>query len=83
MRHLQVLNIVPTTMPMTGYRYVTHIMPTGLCMALTLHFGNLAYLHLSVSFIQMLKVGQSLLRRMVVRSPPACIPYRPSPQLPP
>lgn len=30
-------------------------MPVGVCGALTLAFGNAVYLHLSVSFIQMLK----------------------------
>lgn len=35
--------------------YIKHIMPVGLFMALTLAFGNLVYLYLSVSFIQMLK----------------------------
>lgn len=36
--------------------YVTRILPVGFFMALTLHFGNLVYLYLTVSFIQMLKV---------------------------
>lgn len=27
----------------------------GVCQALTLYFGNAAYLHLTVSFVQMLK----------------------------
>jgi drug/metabolite transporter (DMT)-like permease len=40
---------------MTPRYYATHIAPVGLAMALTLHFGNVVYLHLSVSFIQMLK----------------------------
>ena len=35
--------------------YLTRILPVGLCMAMTLHFGNLVYLHLTVSFIQILK----------------------------
>ena len=35
--------------------YLTKILPVGFCMALTLHFGNLVYLHLTVSFIQILK----------------------------
>jgi hypothetical protein len=35
--------------------YITSILPVGLFMALTLHFGNLVYLHLTVSFIQILK----------------------------
>jgi len=35
--------------------YVERILPVGLFMALTLHFGNLVYLYLTVAFIQMLK----------------------------
>lgn len=31
------------------------MLPVGLFMAATLHFGNLVYLHLTVAFIQMLK----------------------------
>ena len=41
---------------MTSHFYLTRIMPIGLFMALTLFFGNVVYLYLSVSFIQMLKV---------------------------
>ena len=33
------------------------IVPIGACYAITLWVGNSAYLYLSVSFIQMLKVG--------------------------
>ena len=40
---------------MTPRFYLTRIAPVGLAMALTLHFGNVVYLHLSVAFIQMLK----------------------------
>lgn len=35
--------------------FFTKLFPIGLCMALTLNFGNLVYLHLTVSFIQILK----------------------------
>ena len=35
--------------------YVTRVVPVGLLMAATLHFGNVVYLYLTVSFIQMLK----------------------------
>ncbi len=35
--------------------YITHMMPVGLFMALTLWTGNNVYLYLTVSFIQMLK----------------------------
>ena len=41
---------------MTAQFYLTRIMPIGLFMALTLYFGNIVYLYLTVSFIQMLKV---------------------------
>ena len=37
--------------------YVRAIVPIGACYAITLWVGNAAYLYLSVSFIQMLKVG--------------------------
>jgi hypothetical protein len=36
--------------------YMTAIVPIGACYAVTLWVGNAAYLYLSVSFIQMLKV---------------------------
>lgn len=35
--------------------FIERILPVGLFMALTLHFGNLVYLYLTVAFIQMLK----------------------------
>jgi drug/metabolite transporter (DMT)-like permease len=35
--------------------YLTKILPISLCFALSLTFGNKAYIYLSVSFIQMLK----------------------------
>ena len=41
----------------TWHFYFTKLMPIGLFMAATLHFGNLVYLYLTVSFIQMLKVN--------------------------
>lgn len=44
----------------TWHFYFTKIMPIGLFMAATLHFGNLVYLYLTVSFIQMLKVRPTL-----------------------
>ena len=40
--------------------YVRAIVPIGACYAITLWVGNAAYLYLSVSFIQMLKVGAAL-----------------------
>ncbi len=44
---------------MTAKDYATHVMPVGLSMALSLFFGNLSYLYLSMSFIQILKVSMS------------------------
>lgn len=43
--------------PMTGRIYLRAIVPIGLMFSLSLICGNLTYLYLSVSFIQMLKVG--------------------------
>lgn len=40
---------------MTYRFYCTRILPVGFLMALTLLFGNLAYLYLTVAFIQILK----------------------------
>ena len=37
--------------------YCKTILPIGLFMALTLLFGNLVYLYLTMSFIQILKVS--------------------------
>ena len=42
--------------PMTGRVYLRAILPIGLMFSLSLICGNLTYLYLSVSFIQMLKV---------------------------
>lgn len=52
----QVLKVVDAKKSMTLNFYCTKILPVGLFMALTLHFGNLVYLYLTVAFIQMLKV---------------------------
>jgi len=49
------LKLVEAKKVVSWHFYITHILPVGLCMALTLHFGNLVYLHLTVSFIQILK----------------------------
>jgi hypothetical protein len=46
--------------PMTGRVYLRAIVPIGIFFSLSLICGNKAYLYLSVAFIQMLKVGQSL-----------------------
>lgn len=40
---------------MTLAIYFKAIIPIGLCFSLSLWFGNMAYLYLSMSFIQMLK----------------------------
>ena len=53
---LQVLHVVEMKRSMTLRFYMLRIMPVGLFMALTLHFGNTVYLYLTVSFVQMLKV---------------------------
>lgn len=54
---MQVLHVVEIKRKMTMRFYMLRIMPVGLFMALTLHFGNTVYLYLTVSFIQMLKVS--------------------------
>ncbi|KAK4545024.1 hypothetical protein LTR36_003575 [Oleoguttula mirabilis] len=41
--------------PMTGHMYLRTIVPIGLMFSMSLICGNLTYLYLSVSFIQMLK----------------------------
>lgn len=48
-------SLVEAKQTMTLEMYATKIMPIGLLMALTLGLGNLVYLYLSVSLIQMLK----------------------------
>ena len=53
---LQVFQCNSSTNKMSLSFYVTHILPVGLPMALSMQFGNTAYLFLSVSFIEMLKV---------------------------
>jgi hypothetical protein len=45
------------TVKMTGRVYLRAIVPIGFFFSLSLICGNLTYLHLSVAFIQMLKVG--------------------------
>ena len=57
---VQVLRLVQIKTGMTLRFYMLRIMPVGLFMALTLHFGNTVYLYLTVSFIQMLKVSIQL-----------------------
>lgn len=43
--------------PMTIRKYATSVLPIGVFFSLTLIFGNMAYLYLSVAFIQVLKVS--------------------------
>ena len=57
---LQILRVVEVKRKMTFRFYMLRIMPVGLFMALTLHFGNTVYLYLTVSFIQMLKVTDTV-----------------------
>lgn len=53
---VQVFRWVDAKKTISLHFYMTRIVPVGLFMALTLHFGNVVYLYLTVSFIQMLKV---------------------------
>ncbi|KAF7718504.1 Uncharacterized protein PECM_001815 [Penicillium ucsense] len=46
--------------PMTSSTYVRAIVPIGIMFSLSLICGNLAYLYLSVSFIQMLKATNAV-----------------------
>lgn len=52
----QVIRVVEAKRVVTLRFWLVRILPIGLFMALTLHFGNLVYLYLTVAFIQMLKV---------------------------
>ncbi len=58
-RLMQVLRVVEVTRVLTWKFYLERILPVGLFMALTLLFGNVVYLYLTVSFIQMLKASSS------------------------
>ena len=51
----QVFGLVEPNAPMSARLWMRAVLPVGLFMALTLQLGNLAYLYLSVSLIQMLK----------------------------
>lgn len=50
---------------MNGRVYLRAIVPIGVFFSLSLICGNLTYLYLSVSFIQMLKVRQPPLGRIL------------------
>lgn len=54
---MQVFKIVEANKVLTWRFYAERILPVGLFMALTLLFGNIVYLYLTVSFIQMLKAS--------------------------
>jgi hypothetical protein len=47
-----VLDLVPSKVAITWKDFVSKIAPVGFFMAVTMHTGNEAYLHLSLSFIQ-------------------------------
>lgn len=51
------LRLVPMGEPPALGFALTHLLPLGVCAAGTLFFGNVAYLSLSVSFIQILKIS--------------------------
>ena len=52
----QVFRVVKVDRVLTWRFWAVRILPVGFFMALTLHFGNVVYLYLTVAFIQMLKV---------------------------
>lgn len=56
MRWLQVFEFVSADKAVSWQLFVTKILPVGFFMAGTLSTGNLVYLYLTVSLIQMLKV---------------------------
>mmetsp|Transcript_27077 Transcript_27077/g.68122 ORF Transcript_27077/g.68122 Transcript_27077/m.68122 type:complete len:400 (+) Transcript_27077:201-1400(+) len=49
------LKLVEAKRPVSRRMWITHMLPVGLFMALSLQLGNYAYLELTVAFIQMLK----------------------------
>ena len=53
---IQVLGLTDRKSNISLRFYLVQILPVGLPMALSLQFGNTAYLYLSVSFVEMLKV---------------------------
>ena len=68
----QVFRLVEVKRQLSAHFYLTRILPVGLFMALTLHFGNIVYLYLTVSFIQMLKVSFRMLWLLLIL---ACLAY--------
>ena len=53
---MQVFRVVKVDRVLTWRFWAVRILPVGFFMALTLQFGNVVYLYLTVAFIQMLKV---------------------------
>jgi hypothetical protein len=50
---------------MTNDRWVRNILPIGILFSASLALSNYAYLYLSVAYIQMIKVGATLLPALV------------------
>jgi len=50
-----IFGVIPRTVDITMDFWFKRALPIGMCGALTLYFGNLAYLYISVPYIQMLK----------------------------
>ena len=65
---IQVFRIVEVNRVLTWKFYLERILPVGFFMALTLLFGNIVYLYLTVSFIQMLKVCSSVVLGVQVQT---------------
>jgi hypothetical protein len=61
--------------PMTGKVYLRAIVPIGVMFSLSLICGNVTYLYLSVSFIQMLKVCTAQIASCKFHS--LTLPFRP------
>lgn len=53
----QVLKLVEAQRPVTRQMWVTHMLPVGLFMAMSLQLGNYVYLKLTVAFIQVPCLG--------------------------
>ena len=67
----QVIRVVRVERVLTWRFWAVRILPVGFFMALTLLFGNIVYLYLTVAFIQMLKVGGAACDAMHP-APPSC-----------
>lgn len=64
----RVFKVVPCKRRVANDFYFTNMVPIGLFMALTLYLGNLAYLYLTVSFIQMLKAFTPVITMFILFS---------------